>query len=119
VLVVEDEPVVRDLAAKILRQRGYTVLAAEGGPAALQLAKDHPGTIHLLLTDVVMPEMGGPEVAQRLRAARPGTRVLYMSGYTDDAILKHGALDASTPFLQKPFTPWGLAARVRDVLDSR
>ncbi len=119
VLVVEDEPVVRELAAKILRRRGYTVLDAPGGPAALQLAKDHQGTIHLLLTDVVMPEMGGPEVAQRLRAARPGTRVLYMSGYTDDAILKHGALDASTPFLQKPFTPWGLAARVRDVLDRR
>jgi len=119
VLVVEDEPLVRELCAKILRQRGYTVLDAEGGTQALALAKDHPGTIHLLLTDVVMPEMGGPEVAQRLRAARPGTLVLYMSGYTDDAILKHGALDASTPFLQKPFTPWGLAARVRDVLDRR
>ncbi len=119
VLVVEDEPVVRELSAKILRQRGYTVLEAEGGEQALALAKEHQGTIHLLLTDVVMPGMGGPEVAQRLRAARPGTAVLYMSGYTDDAILKHGALDASTPFLQKPFTPWGLAGRVRDVLDRR
>jgi CheY-like chemotaxis protein len=119
VLVAEDEPVVRELTCKILRQRGYTVLEAEGGVQALALAKEHPGTIHLLLTDVVMPEMGGPELAQRLRAARPGTLVLYMSGYTDDAILKHGALDTSTPFLQKPFTPWGLAARVRDVLDRR
>jgi PAS domain S-box-containing protein len=119
VLVVEDEPVVRELTAKILRKRGYTVLEAEGGAQALSLAAEHQGIIHLLLTDVVMPEMGGPEVAQRLRAARPGTLVLYMSGYTDEAILKHGALDASTPFLQKPFTPWGLAARVRDLLDRR
>ena len=119
VLVVEDEPVVRELAARILRQRGYMVLEAEGGRRALEVAGAHDGTIHLLLTDVVMPDLSGPEVAQRLKAARPRTRILYMSGYTDDAILKHGAMDASTPFLQKPFTPWGLAARVRDALDLR
>jgi len=119
VLVVEDEPVVRELAAKILRQRGYTVLDAAGGPRALQLAKEHAGTIHLLLTDVVMPEMGGPEVAQRLRAARPGTRVLYMSGYTDDVLAHSGVLESGTLLLEKPFTTLALLGRVRAALGKR
>ena len=91
---------------------------AENGERAIQIAESHPGPIHLLVTDVVMPGMSGSQVAQRLAATRPGLRALFVSGYTDDAIVHHGVLDAGLAFLQKPFTPDGLARKVREVLDA-
>ena len=117
ILLVEDEDSVRDLAVKILRQRGYTVLEAANGTAALAVEKAHEGPIDLLVTDVVMPDLSGPDVARRVRDRRPTIGVLFMSGYTDDAVLQHGVLKQETPFLQKPFTPVVLASKVREVLD--
>jgi CheY-like chemotaxis protein len=117
VLLVEDEQAVRAVAASMLRRQGYVVLEAPGPRQALDLAAHHAGQIDLLLTDVVMPDMNGREVANRLTALRPTLRVLYVSGYTDDAIARHGVLDAGTSFLQKPFTPTSLARKVREVLD--
>ncbi len=116
VLVVEDEAVIRQLTNLILKKAGYTVLLAESPVAAERIAGSHPGPIHLLLTDVVMPGMRGPELAERLLRLRPDLRVLYMSGYTDDAIAHHGFLDAGTEFLQKPFTPLRLMQKIREVL---
>ena len=116
-LLAEDEELVRVLARKVLAQAGYRVLVAAGGAEALALAERHDGPIHLLLTDVVMPEMSGRELMRRLIERRPDVRVLYMSGYADEAIARHGVLDPGTAFMQKPFTPGVLARRVRDVLD--
>jgi PAS domain S-box-containing protein len=116
VLLAEDEVGVRDLTRLVLRSNGYTVLEAADGPAALALAERHPGPIHLLVTDVVMPLMSGPQLAQRLRVPRPGVKVLYLSGYPDEALTRHG-LSRHDGFLQKPFTPSALARKVRDVLD--
>ena len=118
ILLVEDEPMVRELSRRALQGRGYTVLTAEDGEAALVAAGAHRGPLDLLLTDVVMPRMGGREVAERLRQRLPGLRVLYMSGYTDDAVVRHGVIEESAPFLQKPFTPDELAGKVREVLDA-
>jgi nitrogen-specific signal transduction histidine kinase/CheY-like chemotaxis protein len=117
VLLVEDEEGVRRLAREVLEAHGYTVLEASGWQSALGLADSHGGPIHLLLTDVVMPEMGGPEVASRLSALRPAIKVLYMSGYTNYAVFHRGLLDAGIAFLQKPFSPDELARRVRELLD--
>ncbi|HYV67174.1 MAG TPA: ATP-binding protein, partial [Myxococcales bacterium] len=117
VLLVEDEDQVRALAACILRKFGYRVLEARRPREAIALAEDEPGPIELLLTDVVMPEMAGPILARRLATLRPGLRVLFMSGYTDDAIVRRGILEVGAPFLQKPFVPEALARRVREVLD--
>jgi len=117
ILVAEDERLVRVLAQKVLERAGYRVVVAVGGADALALAERHDGPIHLLLTDVVMPEMNGRDLARRLAALRPGVRVLYMSGYADEAVAQHGVLDPGTAFLQKPFTPEGLAKKVRSVLD--
>jgi len=116
ILLVEDEDSVRELTRTILASCGYTVIAASGAALALRLAAKHSGRIHLLLTDVVMPECNGHELAQRLAALRPETRVLYMSGYTDNVIAHHGMLDQDTYFLQKPFTPAALAEKVHHVL---
>lgn len=117
VLLVEDEELVRNLTAEILRESGYHVLEAKDGSAALMLAKQHDGEIQLMLTDVVMPQMSGRELAEQLATIRKDMRVLFMSGYTDDAIVLHGVLDEGTPFIGKPFSPNALARKVREVLD--
>ena len=116
VLLVEDDEPLRTLAREILSIQGYTVLDAISPSEALRLADAHPGPIHLLLTDVVMPQMNGRQVADHLLAARPGLKVLFMSGYTDAAIVEHGVLEPGTQFLQKPFTPDGLSRKVREAL---
>jgi diguanylate cyclase (GGDEF)-like protein/PAS domain S-box-containing protein len=118
VLVAEDESSVRELARRILEKQGYTVLAAGTGREALALQETHAGPIHLLLTDVVMPEMAGPELAARMTELRPETRVLFMSGYAEEAIAGHGAL-AGRPLLEKPFAPEELLRRVRAALSPR
>jgi len=118
ILVVEDERTVRDLAVRILRQKGYHVLEAGNAEEALVAADTFQGPIALLLTDVVMPMTSGRELARQMAVRRPDTRVLYMSGYTDDAVLQHGVRTEETPFLQKPFTPAALVARVRALLDA-
>jgi CheY-like chemotaxis protein len=118
ILLAEDEEVVRDLAREVLEARGYTVLATRHAGEALLVAERHPGPIHLLLTDVVMPHMGGRELAERVAPLRPGIEVLYVSGYTDDEVLRHGVMEADVAFLQKPFTPEALVERVRELLDS-
>ena len=117
VLLVEDDPVVRQLVAEILETNGYTVLQAADGPSVLELARRHSGPIDLLVTDVVMPGMSGPEVAHSVTAMRPGTLVLYMSGYTDSAIGHHGVLEPGIAFLQKPFSTDDLTCKVRTLLD--
>jgi PAS domain S-box-containing protein len=117
ILVVEDEKIVQGVTRRILEARGYQVLAADGGPQALTIAEEHPGPIPLLITDVVMPEMSGRDLASRLLEIRPATRVIYVSGYTDDMIVQHGVLEPGVQFLQKPFTPRALAKKVRTVLD--
>ncbi len=118
ILLVEDEDVVRGLASKILEQAGYKVLAASRGAEAIRLCRERNEPIHLLLTDVVMPETSGKEVADQVTELLPSLRVLFMSGYTDEAIVHHGVLDSNVEFIQKPFTPAGLVMRVREVLDS-
>jgi len=117
ILLVEDEDVVRGLARQILQQAGYNVLDAGSGDEALRMCREHSDPIHLLLTDVVMPETSGKEIAESLTSLRPATCVLFMSGYTDDAIVHHGVLDSNVEFIQKPFTPVALARKVREVLD--
>jgi two-component system cell cycle sensor histidine kinase/response regulator CckA len=118
VLLVEDEPMVRTYTGTVLRERGYHVLEAANGPEALQLCSEHIGPLHLLLTDVVLPKLSGRELAQRTVALRPGLRVLFMSGYTGDTVLRHGVVEAEVQFLAKPFTPKALANKVRQVLDT-
>ena len=117
VLLVEDEHAVRALAREVLRRHGYVVLEARHGVDALRLAERHRDDIHLMITDVVMPHMGGRELAERLVAARPKMRVLFMSGYTDQSIM-HTHLTPGSAFLQKPFTPESFARKVRSVLDA-
>jgi PAS domain S-box-containing protein len=118
VLLVEDELQVRKLAAVVLRERGYEVLEASHGDEALRIAQQHPGRIHLLLTDVVMPQMSGKALSEQIKQTRLDIKVLFASGYTDDAVVLHGGLEADTEFIQKPFTPNTLANKVREVLDA-
>jgi two-component system cell cycle sensor histidine kinase/response regulator CckA len=117
-LIVEDDDEVRALACEVLATYGYEVLQARTPADALLIAERHTGPIHLLLTDVIMPGMSGRMLAEQLAPLRPEMTVLYMSGYTDEAIVHHGTLDAGTPFIQKPFTPDALAAGVRRLLDA-
>ena len=117
ILVVEDEEVVRELAKQVLEQKSYKVLTARHGPDALIVSEQYDGTIHLLLTDVVMPEMNGKELAERLKALRSDLRVIYMSGYADAAIFQNGSVPESAAYLQKPFTPDSLLLKLREVLD--
>jgi len=117
VLIVEDDDGLRKLALIILKRGGYRVLDAENGEDALRVVEAHDGSIDLLITDVVMPKMGGKEVAERLQSLYPQMKVLYISGYTDDAILHHGILQPGLNFFEKPFTPEELARKVREVLD--
>ena len=117
ILLVEDEPAVRGLVHETLRLHGYTVLEARHGIEALMTGAKHQGPIHLLLTDVVMPQMSGPEVAEKIQIVRPGIKVLYMSGYPDHPLFEQGRISRDASFLPKPFTPNVLAKKVRDVLD--
>jgi CheY-like chemotaxis protein len=119
VLVVEDEDAVRSMVREALEARGYRVLVARNGVEALDLAGRYGDYIDLLVTDVVMPQMNGAELAQRLSHLRPGLRVLFVSGYTDDAVIRTGVLEARTAFLQKPFSLDDLGRMVRDVIDAR
>lgn len=120
ILLVEDEPSVRELTSHVLRQLGYTVLEADSGEQALSLVQQHTQTpIHLLLSDVVMPRMSGCELMQKLHAVRSDIKVLLMSGYADEAIARHGALEPGVAFLQKPFSPETLASKVREILDGQ
>jgi CheY-like chemotaxis protein len=119
VLVVEDEAVVLDILREVLSGHGYDVLTAANGEEGLRVLSSHPGPIHLLLTDVVMPHLSGKELAEQLSARRKGLKVVFVSGYADDAIAHHGVLAPGSVFIQKPVSMAALARMVRDVLDGR
>jgi PAS domain S-box-containing protein len=119
ILLVEDEPMVLEMTAVMLKRQGYTVLPAFSPGEAIRLAREHAGEIHLLMTDVVMPEMNGRDLARNLLSLYPGLKRLFMSGYTADVIALHGVLEEGVPFIQKPFTMQGLAAKLRSVLMDR
>jgi CheY-like chemotaxis protein len=118
VLVVEDEDAVRALTRHVLEEAGYQVLTASNGLEALQAIEEYVGPVHLLVTDVIMPHMSGRQVAETLLERYPSLKILYVSGYTDDAVLRHGVFRAQVSFLQKPFSPAALTAKVRSVLDA-
>jgi len=118
ILLVEDEEIVRTLAARCLRTNGYEVLEASNGSDALRVAAESRRPFDLVLTDVVIPDIKGPELARQLETLYPGIKVLFMSGYTDDAVVRHGLLDDTVAFIQKPFTPLDLARKVRKVLET-
>ena len=117
ILVAEDEEAVRMFTKLALEREGYTVLEARSADDALSIGKRESGVIDLLLTDLVMPKLSGRQLAEELKNLRPGLKVLYVSGYMDDAIIRHGLLTAKTAFLQKPYSPDALAQKVREVLD--
>jgi two-component system, cell cycle sensor histidine kinase and response regulator CckA len=118
ILLVEDEPEVRSLVQRLLKMQGYSVVAAANPEEALAIIRDFKGQIDLMVTDVVMPGMSGRQLAERLAKILPNLKVLFVSGYTDDAIVHHGILDPGTAFLQKPFTPQALARKVREVIEA-
>ena len=117
ILIVEDEEAVRKLVRRTLEKQGYQLLVAASGMEALDLLRHHEGPVHLVITDVIMPQMGGRQLAQELQAARPEIQVLFISGYTESSIVHRGGLRKAEAFLQKPFTPLSLARRVREMLD--
>ncbi|HNG96523.1 MAG TPA: response regulator, partial [Acidobacteriota bacterium] len=117
ILLVEDDENVSELAVTSLKMYGYKVLMATGGKEAFQIIQSVNGLVDLVLTDVVMPALSGPDLAKMLRAKYPHLKILFMSGYTDDAIVRHGLLEAGVAFIQKPYTPLGLVQKVRQVLD--
>jgi signal transduction histidine kinase len=119
ILLVEDQDQVRAVASEILERQGYRVLVARNGADAIALSGQHGGIIDLLLTDVVMPQMSGATLARRIVELRPAIKVLCMSGYTDDTVVRHGVLDNELAFLQKPFTPESLTRKIRGLLDAR
>jgi two-component system cell cycle sensor histidine kinase/response regulator CckA len=118
ILVVEDETLVRDFACRFLRNEGYVTRESGDGMDALVLLRMQPDAVDLVLTDAVMPRMGGRELADHLARLRPGLPVLFMSGYTNDEIIRRGLLSPGAPFLQKPFSPEALATKVRELLDA-
>jgi CheY-like chemotaxis protein len=115
--VIEDEDIVRNLACRGLRDHGYNVVEARNGAQALRYIREHPDVVDLVVSDVVMPEMGGRELGQSLATLNADLPILYMSGYTGDDVVQRGLLAPGAPFQQKPFTPAGLAAKVRAMLD--
>ena len=119
ILLVEDEDAVRRLALRSLTMYGYQVLSATDGQDALRIVASHVGSLDMILTDVVMPHLGGPNLVRALAKDFPGVKVVYMSGYTDDAVVRHGLIEADMAFIQKPYTPIGLVRKVRSVLDGR
>ncbi|MBU1902579.1 MAG: response regulator, partial [Proteobacteria bacterium] len=118
ILLAEDDDSARKLIRSVLQDYGYSILEAQDGKEALQLFEQHEGPIHLLLTDVVMPGMNGRELAERLQPLQPKMKVLYMSGYTDNAIVRNGVLEPGMPFIQKPFAPEVLVSKCRKILDT-
>ena len=118
ILLVEDDSAVRAFSIRVLRDRGYAVLEAKDGDEALAICDEYEGPIHLMITDVIMPGMSGRELAEHLARVCPNVKVLYVSGYTDNAIVHHGVLDAGVAFLQKPFSSGGLLRKVRETLGS-
>jgi CheY-like chemotaxis protein len=117
ILFVEDQVEVRDAVRRSLQRRGYSVIEAADGPTALELMSQHAGPIHLLLTDVVMPQMSGRALADIVTSRKRGTRVLYMTGYTDDAIVRSGVIESGVDLIRKPFMPDQLLSAVREILD--
>jgi len=115
-MLVEDEAQVRDLTQRMLKQLGYSVLTAAKGDEALEISSNHAGEIALLVTDVVMPNMSGKQVADALVLTRPGLKVLFLSGYTDNTVGNHGVLDSNVNFLAKPFSRETLARKIREIL---
>jgi CheY-like chemotaxis protein len=116
ILLVEDEESILEVAAEILREKGYRVLEASNGKDALKIAEVEGDNLHLLLTDVIMPQMNGKELADRVKILQPGIKVLFLSGYTDHAIVHQGVLDSGVDFLQKPFSLTTLLVKVKEVL---
>jgi CheY-like chemotaxis protein len=117
VLVVEDEDAVRSLICKVLRKHGYMVLEAANGPAALRQLEDHQGSVDLVITDMVMPGMSGTELAARIRCTWPELHFLYISGYTEDELVRRGVADGRVLLLEKPFSPGGLIRRIREAME--
>jgi PAS domain S-box-containing protein len=118
ILFAEDSESLREMATEYLQSVGYVVLSAASGKEALQRAEDFQGTIHLLLTDVVMPDLNGPELAERIVSSRPGIKLIFTSGYASESLARRGSLDAAIAFVQKPYRPKALARRIREVLDA-
>jgi len=118
ILLVEDDPGVRELVIAMLASQGYTILAAEHLNDVESVCEKHPGNIHLLLTDMVLPKANGRDIAKRVGVLRPGVKILYMSGYTDDALIRGQGFDEGSAFLQKPFSRATLTAKIREVLDT-